>query len=194
MTDQQMPFEEEKWRHELEIEERKWKFEKNREDAQRAHDKSNDFHTYTNKSAMDAANLALRTLVLINGGAAVAILAFLGAIASKDKIDFEQVSHVANTLRFYAVGVAFAVAAMALAYLTQYFMVSVEHAKDRVWEHPFVKDTDKSRQMARLNRIFHVLSFLFALASLSLFIVGMWTTSSKVSHLIESRSVSRPAP
>jgi hypothetical protein len=194
MTDQQMPFEERKWRHELEIEERKWKFEKNREDAQRAHDNSNDFHTYTNKAALDAANLALRTLVLINGGAAVAILAFLGAIASKDKIDLEQVSHVANTLRFYAVGVAFGVAAMALAYLTNYFMASVENAKDRMWEHPFVRDNEKSRQMMRVNRVFHVLSFLLAFTSLSLFIVGMWTTSNKVTHLIQSRSVSRPAP
>lgn len=115
-----VPFEERKWTEEKEIERRKWELERTRNEAERAHDKSNAFHTYVNEATIEASNLALRTLVLINGGAAVAILAFLGAVASKDKVDFDQVGRVAGTLRFYAIGVACAVAAMAFAYLANF--------------------------------------------------------------------------
>ena len=192
MTEQNQPsFEDRKWAIEQQVEEQKWKVEKNREDAHRAHDKSAEFHTYTNQAAIDAGNLALRTLVLINGGAAIAILTFLGAVASKDKIDFVQVGTVANTLKYYAIGVAFALAAMALSYLTSYLMVSVEHFKQRTYEHPFVLDTDKSRRMMRFNRVAHGLTLLAAVSSLWCFIDGMWTTSAKVTAMIESR-VTKP--
>jgi hypothetical protein len=63
---------------------------------ERAHDISEEFHTYTNKAAMDGANVTLRTLIVINGGAAIAILTFLGGVASKDKIDFTKVGAVAD--------------------------------------------------------------------------------------------------
>jgi hypothetical protein len=77
------PFEQVSWAYDKKIEEGKWKYELNREDAKRAHDSNRDFHTYVNKIAMENANLALRTLVIINGGAAIAVLGFLGAIATK---------------------------------------------------------------------------------------------------------------
>jgi hypothetical protein len=57
-----------------------------RDDAKRAHDVSIEFHSYTNKAAIDGANLALRTLVVINRGAAIAVLTFLGGVASKDRM------------------------------------------------------------------------------------------------------------
>ncbi|MBR0962234.1 hypothetical protein [Bradyrhizobium japonicum] len=189
--DNQQTFEERKWAREQQIEEEKWKTEKRREDAHRAHDKSTEFHTYINQATIDAGSLALRTLVLINGGAAVAILAFLGAVASKDKIDFVQIGAVANTLKYYAAGVASAFVAMTLAYLTNYLMVSVETFKNKIYVHPFVVETDRSRKMARLNRIFHVLTLLASLGSLGCFVIGMWSTSAKVTSMIESR-VTKP--
>src|SRR3982074_2857664 len=95
------------------FEERKYGNDLLREDAHRAHDQNTEFHTYVNKEAVGAANLTLRTLVLINGGAAIAVLTFLGGVASKDKIDFLKVGVVAGTIRWFAFGVALAVAGMA---------------------------------------------------------------------------------
>jgi hypothetical protein len=60
MSEQGPPFEERKWQREQQIEEVKWKHDLQRDDAKRAHDISTEFHTYTNKAAMDGANLALR--------------------------------------------------------------------------------------------------------------------------------------
>ena len=62
----------------LPFEERKWEEEKTREEAHRTFDISNEFHSYTNKAAIDSSSLVLRTLIVINGGAAITILAFLG--------------------------------------------------------------------------------------------------------------------
>jgi hypothetical protein len=61
MNDPQPPFEERKWKHELEIERQRWLFETNRDDAHRAHDHSRAFHTYVNQSAIEGANIALKT-------------------------------------------------------------------------------------------------------------------------------------
>jgi hypothetical protein len=64
-------------------------------------------------------------LVLINGGAAIAILTFLGGVASKERIDFVKVGVVADTLKWFAFGVALAVLGMAFAYLTNFAMFHI---------------------------------------------------------------------
>jgi hypothetical protein len=178
-------FEERKWAHEQQVERSKWI----RDDAYRAHDKSIEFHTYVNQAAIDGANLALRTLIIINGGAAVAVLAFIGAVASKDKIDLTQIGLVAHTLRYFAAGVACAAAAMALAYFTHFFAAGVEGRKEKTFEAPYVRETPRSKMMARINLAFHVLAFVSGALSLTLFIVGMWTTSDKVALLIAHKAV-----
>jgi hypothetical protein len=51
---------------------------------QERHDANREFHTYINKGTADTANLTLRTLVVINGGAAIAVLTFLGGLKHRD--------------------------------------------------------------------------------------------------------------
>jgi len=53
------------------------------EEAQRAHDTLDNFSLSINDSTIKSAEAVLRTCLLINGGAAVAILAFMGAVISK---------------------------------------------------------------------------------------------------------------
>jgi len=53
------------------------------EEARRAHDRARDFELSTNEAAINSGQLAIRTAVLINGGAAVAVLAFLGGLAGQ---------------------------------------------------------------------------------------------------------------
>jgi hypothetical protein len=63
----------------------RWLLEMRREDATRAHDAESTFFREVNKSAIDGANLTLRTALLINGGACIAVLGFLGALLSKQQ-------------------------------------------------------------------------------------------------------------
>ena len=53
-----------------------------REHALRAHDSNREELQNANAAAIEAGNIAIRSLLLINGGASVALLAFVGAVES----------------------------------------------------------------------------------------------------------------
>jgi hypothetical protein len=184
MTEQEPSFEEKKWMHELALEERKWLHDLKRDDAKRAHDANRAFHTYTNESAVESANLTLRTLVLINGGAAIAVLTFLGGLASKDKVDFGQVGIVAGTIKWFAFGVAFAVFSMAIAYLTNYATAGIASSMVNNWEHPYVATGPTTRRWQWTNRCFHLVAIGAGLLSLIFFLVGMFTASNSITHML----------
>lgn len=173
MAEQQPPFNYAKWQHEM-----------NRQDAQRAHDVNTDFHTYVNKAAMDTANLTLRTLIVINGGAAIAVLTFLGGVAAKERIDFTRVGVVAGTLRWFAFGVAMAVVGLALSYLTQFAMTGVANAMLKTYEHPYVSKGPNYGRWRAWNIFFHIAAVGAALASLLLFLNGMFQASHAITHLL----------
>ena len=92
------PFEYTKWAHELK-----------REDVQRASDLHVSRVDKSNEAAIKAADAALRAGLLINGGAAVSVLAFIGSLATKELIAVPQLSRVAASLENFALGVAVAV-------------------------------------------------------------------------------------
>ena len=85
------PFEYQKWAHELK-----------REDAQRAFDLLESRRDKINEAAIKAADSALRAGLLINGGAAVSVLAFIGSLATKELIAISQLSGVASSLEIFA--------------------------------------------------------------------------------------------
>jgi hypothetical protein len=184
MTEQEPSFEKTKWAHELKIEEEKWKAEKLREDAHRAHDNSLAFHSYVNQAAMESANIALKTLIVINGGAAITILTFLGGVASKEKIDVANVAPVAMTIRYFAIGVALTLAAMAFSYLTNYSMAGIELSRLKTYTHPYITEGPNTPRRKWWNKLFHILSFGFAFVSLILFGAGLFVASDKIPLLL----------
>lgn len=91
--------------------------------AERAHDANNELYDQLNQAAIGSANVALRAFLLINGGAAVALLAFLGSLAGQ--IDGPDIVTLATPLMDFAIGVAVAALAAGLAYLTNYSAAGV---------------------------------------------------------------------
>lgn len=168
----------------LPFDQHKWAYEQNIQFAHRVHDTNNDFHKYVNQATIDTSNLAMRTLILINGGAAIAVLTFLGAVASKDKIDLTQVTHVATTIRWFAFGVASAILSMGTSYATHYATAGAAISMKKSYEHPFVNNGPTTKRWMAVRTIFHVASVGLALASLSLFLTGMFKASSAVANLV----------
>jgi hypothetical protein len=166
------------------FEERKYGYDLLREDAHRAHDNSVAFHTYTNQAAVESSNIALKTLIVINGGAAIAVLTFLGGVASKEKIEFATVAPVAYTIRYFAWGVALTMAGMAFSYLTHYFMAGVEGSRVKTYTHPYIVDGPGTPRMRLLNGFFHIAAVVAAFSSLVLFVVGMYAASNKIAHML----------
>jgi hypothetical protein len=142
-------------------------YEINRQNAQRAHDKLDDFHKYVNEAAIKTSELALRMALLINGGAAIALLTFVGTLPK------EQKRIVADTLLWFAYGVATAAVAIALAYFTNYFMAGVASSKMRTWEHPYIQPGPKTGLYMALNRTCHIAAVICAVLSLAFFVCGV---------------------
>jgi hypothetical protein len=55
----------------------------NRKAAERAHEDLTEFTRQNFQAAFQSGQIALRTLILVNGGAAVAVLFFLSTVAAK---------------------------------------------------------------------------------------------------------------
>jgi hypothetical protein len=63
-----------------------WRAEWLRREAERIHDATNEGTQRSSEAAIAMAQLALRTSVLINGGAAIAMLAFIGGLVGRETI------------------------------------------------------------------------------------------------------------
>jgi hypothetical protein len=151
-----------------------------RRDAERTHDNEKEFALKVNEAAIEQANLALRTAVLINGGAAVVVLGFVGALASHTsggtgggKVTFSpQLAEVASSLIWFAWGAFAGTAAMGFSYVTNYFIAERSWSRDR-----------KSRAQHRIARFFHVIAVIGGIGSIGLFVFGMFKVRDAIASL-----------
>jgi hypothetical protein len=96
----------------LTIEQQKCLHEAMRQYAHRAHDRMLDFSHKANGAAIAGGNLALKMLVVINGGAAVSLLTFIGSLPAI------QQNATAGALIWFALGVASGALGFTFAYFT----------------------------------------------------------------------------
>lgn|SRR5262249_10710794 len=170
MSNAPPPFEYQKWAHEI-----------NRQDAQRAHDRLGDFFQSVNESAVRGGDAALRAALLINGGAAVSVLAFIGGLAAQDRIKLDQLKGVAGSLGLFAFGVVAAVLGMGFAYFTNYTVAAQINSYERLWEQPYVKPGKNTFKIRLAKYAFHTVAILAALASVTLFIWGVFDVQRAIS-------------
>ncbi len=117
-----------------------------------------------------SSNAVLRSLILVNGGAAVAVLAFVGSLAGNEKIEAsEGLAALTYPLVWFGWGVAIAVASMILAYFTHYFTAAYAQAEPPAHKLP-----------ERLRAVFHFFGILTALGSLIFFLIGMYEVRGSV--------------
>lgn len=170
--------------NQLPFEQHKWNEDNKRQDAQREHDILREHALKINEAAATSANQALRTALLINGGAAVSMLAFIGGLVSNGKLPVgDKLTTMASPLIWFAVGVAFAGLATAFAYFTNYSNVGAANYMRRIWEHPWHEETPASRRWMISYYVCLVISTLAGFASLAMFITGMYKVWQAILHL-----------
>jgi hypothetical protein len=152
-------------------------YEQNAEVAQRAHHRSNAFARQINEAAINAASLTLRMALLINGGAAVALLTFVGSLPA------EQKRAVAATLDWFAWGVAAAVAGLACAYFTNHSLAVQERSKTFTDVPPYVIDGANTKRWRYVILLFRVLAIIVGISSVVLFLVGMLSVRGALTKL-----------
>ena len=144
-----------------------WSFEQTRAIAERAHDRVIKSGDKLNEAAVNGGNLALRMVLLINGGAAIALLSFMNALPK------DQRQAIASALAWLAWGVAAAALALGLAYFTNRCGAGIEHSKTFQYNAPYVIHGPRTAMWSRLYWTFHIAAVFVGLASLGLFVVGM---------------------
>jgi hypothetical protein len=152
--------------------------EENTQVARQAHDRSEAFARQINEAAINAANLALRMTVLINGAAAVALLTFVGGLPA------EQKRAVAATLAWFAWGVAAAVAGLGCAYFTNHGLAVQERSKTWIDKPPYLIAGPNTRRWRHFVLLFRSLAIVVGAASLILFIVGMLSVRAALTNLM----------
>jgi hypothetical protein len=166
-----------KWRHGLERDDHHRRLDQ----AQRRHAQLDEFINDANKAAIESANLVFRTLVFINGGAAVAVLAFVGGLISQNKLSIgPQVSDIAFSLVLFAFGVLAASAGIGCAYFINFCAVGHAQSFSRLWEHPHVIETPAARWWRYVAMLFRALAIFFGLGAALLFAWGALEVRSAV--------------
>jgi uncharacterized membrane protein len=85
-----------------------------------------EFPQHMFEAAVEFAVLAIRTLVLVNGAAVIALLTFVGQVWANDQHNGSAMAHILFwPLMFFLLGLVLAVVTTLLAYLTQ--MLTTEH-------------------------------------------------------------------
>jgi len=154
-----------------------------REDALRAHDSSRRYSEATNEAVVKAGEVAIRTVMLINGGAAVAVLAFIGAVVREHGVTVKQVAGVSSSLLWFGGGVAAAAWALALSYFTNFCYVRSETSKIFTLDHPYIIDGANTRWWLRWAWGFHLGTIVWGVLSLVLFFVGMFDVHGAIVRL-----------
>ena len=148
-----------------------------REYAKKQHDRHDEFFTKTNQAAIDSANFAVRALLLINGGAAVAMLGFVASVSSNESFLSLHLGSLLGATKTFAFGVASAVLSSALAYIVVLCDAIILGSKRYVWSHPYIAASHRKKWLGAMRNGFHVMAFLAAIFSFVLFLWGVWSLS-----------------
>lgn len=143
--------------------------------ADKRHDNNYDFTVKLNEQVIQNANIALRTAVLINGGAAIAMLGFISSIYGKDPdAATRDYGSLTEPLMWFAVGVALGTFAIAMAYFTNYSIVANAVHKLSDYNPPYIHDTPLSKTWLRAGITFQIIAIICGLGSLGTFVCGMF--------------------
>lgn len=137
------------------------------------------------RSTIEFAHGAIKGATLLNGGAAVALLAFLGATTSRGLTVYQW---AATSLGLFAIGTALAVLCGAFSYLAQYFFTqgagsrtagryladfpNAPDADRQSWQ----KDVERGDKGDTVGTRFQIVAIFVFFASIALFFAGVYSS------------------
>ena len=155
-----------------------------REEARWA-DRADGFFKQANEAAIKTGESTFQACLLINGGAAISVLAFIGGLASKDVIGVAQLAAVADSLTAFAFGVVAAVAGMALSYVVNYLAA--------VNTDSLIHRREPAFFLGWLKAGLHWLTLLAGVASAVFFLCGVFAVRNSVEHIPPAAHTQAPS-
>ena len=151
--------------------------------AMRAHDVAIQRGVDARATAAESANIAIKSLTLINGGAVVALLAFVGALATNDSTQEVSIAALIVSIWWFAIGVGLSATTAALAYLVNMLDADIISSESLTWEHPFVEQSKMSRVLFWIRTGVHLAALATALSVIVVFFFGVGSVSAALSEL-----------
>lgn len=143
--------------------------------ARRAWDRHERTHLQLLGASLDTAREALRALLVVNGGACVALLAFLG-VATGIEDTRRQAMFAAlaeDALRWFAFGLLSALIAAGFAYLTNALAAAAISTRLSSQDPPYFIETPESQRNRSLSTTLNIGAVLAAVVSLIFFLTGI---------------------
>jgi hypothetical protein len=162
--------------------------------AERAHDNETVFGNAANQAAIKNGEEAIKAALLVNGGSCVAVLTFLGTLASRDHLSAAQIGAMVSPLFWFAAGLVAAMMCAAMAYFTNLTIAGTSSAKQREYETPFVRDTPASQRYRTRGEWFRWAAFICMAASLGCFVAGLYFSANAFRGLDASAKPAATAP
>ncbi len=154
-----------------------------REHALRAHEQNQAATAHYQRAAIESANVAIRSLILINGAAVIALLAFVGSLESGADAATINAAALVAPISWFAFGVGFAAVTAVLAYLVNMLDSDISRSYQETWENPYFEEQPRTRRLRPWRLGFHILAMVCALASLGSFGMGVWTVTEAIGQL-----------
>ena len=143
------------------------------EEARRMHDRIRAQEDLHNRAAIESGAAAIKTVILANGGAIVAVLAFLGNIAGKENIEVKQIADAAQSLMWFAGGISAGLGCMLTAYLTNLNNANTAASHNLTWEHPHVSPDHEHRRYYWFSRGWQWTSIFTGVVAWGCFVYGI---------------------
>ena len=136
------------------------------------------FSENTNRYAVESAQQTVRALVLINGAAGIAVLAFLGNLVAGGS-DFQSglMKNAVMPMIWFSWGVVSAVLSIGFSYLTNYSITKSSTLTYRTYSHPYIEETTKSKFWSCWGESFRLAAILAVIVSVFLFVKGIYSTA-----------------
>jgi hypothetical protein len=148
---------------------------------ERLHDRYLSMGDSFNENASKDAQAAIRIALVINGGAAAGVLAFLGGLAARDRLPLSELSNISHHLKWFIYGVIAAGLAAACAYVVNYCYAAHFLTRTYSYNEPYVNEPHRAWIWIAL--IAHAIGFLVALASLGAFSYGIYKVTNAIGKL-----------
>lgn len=146
------------------------------EKAEQQHDRILREFEFHNQATIEVGTIAVRSMFTLNGGAAVALLAFMsGIVDASYPIGIEN---VATGLICFAAGVAMAALAACAAYFANFSNASAVGLRKLTYEFPYSDQTPRSRNWERAGLFFQIATIAIVAFSLGCFVYGVASLAS----------------
>ncbi|WP_036050697.1 hypothetical protein [Bradyrhizobium sp. Tv2a-2] len=174
--DRQLHFENQ-WAHEEMVSDAKLRQAPHFEDDKSAEDRNAGLRNFVSRAAVESADATLRALIVVNCGAALAVLACLAPLAATARMNFGFISAISLATLHFGLGAGLALLAMvgrAAAALDAKFGTSEPRRMQGM----------RRERGAKARRVFRMCTVISALASLVLFVCGLFQTASSITMLV----------